>query len=229
VPALHRAFALAQVDDVAVRIGQHLNLHVPRIGEGLLQEQLARAERALGLGTGPGNEPRQLAPGGGQPQAAPAAARGCFHHHRKADALGLVDQSSLGLVAAPVARQRRHVGLRHAPLGLRLVAHGRDRVGRRTDEHEARLGTGPREIGVLGEEAVARMRRVRADPPGCGEDRAGVEIAHARLGRADARRDIGLAHMERVGVGLRIDGRRAIAHRPGRAHHPAGDLPAVGD
>jgi len=38
------------MDDVAMRVGEDLDLDVARIDHGLLQDQLARAEGALGLG-----------------------------------------------------------------------------------------------------------------------------------------------------------------------------------
>ena len=40
VPALHRAVALAQMDDVAVHVGENLDLDMPAVHDGLLQDQL---------------------------------------------------------------------------------------------------------------------------------------------------------------------------------------------
>ena len=50
VAALHRAVALAEMDDVAVVVGEDLDLDVARIDHRLFEDQLARAEGALGLG-----------------------------------------------------------------------------------------------------------------------------------------------------------------------------------
>ena len=50
VAALHRAVALAEMDDVAVRVGEDLDLDVAGAHHGLLQDQLARAEGVLRLG-----------------------------------------------------------------------------------------------------------------------------------------------------------------------------------
>ena len=47
-------------------------------------------------------------------------------------------------------------------LRLDLAAHAADRVGRRADEDEPGVGAGLREVGVLGEEAVAGMDGVGA-------------------------------------------------------------------
>ena len=50
VAALHRAVALAEMDRVALAVGEHLNLDVARILEELLHVDLIVAERGLGLG-----------------------------------------------------------------------------------------------------------------------------------------------------------------------------------
>ncbi len=47
VAALHRAFALAEVDAVAMLVGENLHLDVPRILDELLDIDFAVAERAL--------------------------------------------------------------------------------------------------------------------------------------------------------------------------------------
>ena len=61
------------------------------------------------------------------------------------------------------------------------------------------------ERGVLRQEAVAGMDRVRAGSlRGC-DDRVHVEIARARRRRADADRLVGGPDVQRVGVGVGID------------------------
>ena len=68
-----------------------------------------------------------------------------------------------------VARHQRHTGARHQSLGLRLQAHGAHRTGRRADEHQTRVQTGLRKVGVLAQKPVARMHRLRAAGQ-CGSD-----------------------------------------------------------
>ena len=70
VAALHRAVALAEMDDVAVVVGEDLDLDVARVDHGLFEDQLARAEGALGLGARRCGSPRA-----GRRRARPAACR----------------------------------------------------------------------------------------------------------------------------------------------------------
>ena len=86
--------------------------------------------------------------------------------HRKADALGLLGEQLGRLVVAVIARHQRHLGLFHDLLGFALGAHGADGGGRRADEDDARLGAGLGEAGILRQEAVAGMDRLRAGVPG---------------------------------------------------------------
>ena len=60
VPALQAALALAEVDDVAVRVGEHLDLDVPGARDEPLEEQRVVAERARRLAAARGQRVRQL-------------------------------------------------------------------------------------------------------------------------------------------------------------------------
>ena len=83
--ALDRAVALAEVHDVAVRVGEHLDLDVARLLDVALQVDGGVAERGLGLVL-------RLAHGGGKgiriahdADALAAAAAGRLDHERQAD------------------------------------------------------------------------------------------------------------------------------------------------
>ena len=60
VPALQAAFALAEVDDVAVAVGEHLHLDVPGVQHEPLEEQRVVAERRRRLTARAGQGRRQL-------------------------------------------------------------------------------------------------------------------------------------------------------------------------
>ena len=229
VPALHRAIALAQVDDLAVRVGEHLHLHVARIEQRALDQQVAMAEAGQCLGARAGQRRRQLRGLLHQPHAAPAAAGHRLHHHRVADALGLGGEARLGLVVARVAGQAGHAVLRRQRLGRRLAAQRADRRRWRADPGQAgilhRLG----KAGVLAQEAVARVHRVGAGGPRGFQQTVHAQVALGRRAAAQRERQRGLAHVQRPGVGLRIHGHRLDPHAPRRGDHAARDLATVGD
>ena len=85
------------------------------------------------------------------------------------------------------------------------------------------------EIGVLGEEAVARMDRIGAGALRRVEDAIDLEIALHDGRRADPHRLVGHCDMLRVRVGVGVDGDGAQAHPARGADDPAGDLAAIGD
>ena len=199
------------------------------IDHGLLEDQLARAEGALGLGARRADRLEEIAVALDQPHAAPAAAGRRLDHHRQADLARFLLEVGVALVGALVARHAGHAGLDHAPLGGGLVAHRGDGGRRRADEDQAGLLAGRGEGLVLGQEAVARMDGVGAGLVRGLEDAVDAEIALADRRRADAHRLVGEGDVRRVLVGVGIDRDGAIAHRLGRAHDAPGDLAAVGD
>ena len=143
VAALDRAVALAEMDDVAVRVGEDLDLDVAGIDHGLLEDQLARAEGVLGLGARRADGVQQIGVALDQPHAAPTAAGRRLHHHRQADLARFLLQAGVALVGALVSGHARHAGIDHATLGGGLVAHGGDGGRRRADEDDARLSRRP--------------------------------------------------------------------------------------
>jgi hypothetical protein len=126
VAALDRAFALAEIDDVAVLVAQHLDLDVARIGDELLDEDAVVAEGgAASTCAGEALAPPRRRRGDAHALAA-AAGRG-LDHHRVADLVG--DGTACSGPRSP--RKPGTVETRGAArlLGLDLVAHGRDGRG----------------------------------------------------------------------------------------------------
>ena len=114
-------------------------------------------------------------------------------------------------------------------LGLDLVAHDADMVAGRADEGDVVGGEDVGELGVLRQEAVARMHGVGAGDLAGGDDLVDVEIAVARRRRADADAFVGEPHMHGVGVGGRMHDHGLDAELLAGAQHPKGDLAAIGD
>ena len=229
VPALQGALPLAEVDHVAVGVGQDLDLDVPRGGDQALDEQGVVAERAARLAPG-----RREGVGEGVgtvdlPHALPAAAGRRFEQHRIADPGDGPRQLGVREPGAVRPRHDRDAGRGHRPLGPDLVAHRLDRLGRRADEGDPGLRAGRGERGVLAQEAVAGVDRLRARRPRRRDHPVDRQVALRRGRRPEPDRDVGRAHVRRVHVGVGVHRDRADPQGAQRADHPERDLPAVGD
>ena len=99
----------------------------------------------------------------------------------------------------------------------------------RADEDQPGVGAGLREGGVLGEEAVAGVDRLRAGSGRRLEQALDRQVALAGAGRPEAHGDVGLADVPRPGVGVAVDGDRAHPEPAQGAADAHGDLAAVGD
>jgi hypothetical protein len=88
VAPLDRAFALAQIDDVAVLVAEQLDLDMARALDELLDEHAVVAEAAQPLALGRLEAFAHVAFGPGQPHPLAAAAGRGLHHHRIADLAG---------------------------------------------------------------------------------------------------------------------------------------------
>src|SRR6266581_516531 len=228
--ALHRAVALAEPDGAAVGVGKYLDLDVARILEELLHvdHRIAEGRRRFGARRIDRIDQRRL--GVHHAHAATAATS------RRLDDDGITDGAAdahdlLDLVGQRPLRtgHARYAGGFHGVLGADLVAHQADRFRPRADEHESRLLDPLGEIGVLREEAVARMNRLGVRDLGGGNDRRDVEIALPRGRRADADRLVGELDVFCFGVGLGMDDHGLDAEFAAGALDAQGDLTPVGD
>ncbi len=227
--ALHRAVALEQVHHVAVAVAEHLDLDVARALDILLHQHVCVAERRLRLTLAAG---QRLGEGRAVVHAAHAlatAAGAGLDQHRVADAVGLLAQEFGDLLVAVVARGQRHAGLLHQRLGRALVAHRADRRSGGANEDDAGLGAGLRETGVLREEAVAGMDRLRAGAAGGGQDGVATQVALTRRRRADRNGLVGQAHVARVAVGVGVHRHGGDAQALAGSDDAAGDFATVGD
>ena len=117
-----------------MRIAEDLDLDVARILDELLDEDaiVAKAVQALALGRLEALAHVLFAIG--EPHALAAAARARLHHNGVADVIGYLD-CMVGIANfADEAGDDVHSRFARDLLGLDLVAHRGDRLGRRTDE-----------------------------------------------------------------------------------------------
>src|SRR6516225_1839132 len=227
---LHRAIALAEVDDVTLSVRQHLELDVPRPLQELLHVDLVVAERGarFGAGDSDGVEERRL--GVHHAHATAAATAGSLDDYRVTDVAG--DAQVLVRVLTERTVRTRHtrdaMPLHHTD-GGHLVPHGADGLGPRADEHEAAVLDALGKVRVLGEEAIAGMDGDRVSDFRCRDDCRHVEVA-LRGGRwSDAYRLIRKQHVLEAVVGGGVNGHRLDAQLAARAQDPQRDLAAVGD
>src|SRR6185295_2639529 len=217
VAALHGAVALPEMDDLAVGVAEDLDLDVLRVGDVALEE-----DRVVPEG-GPGLAPRLLQPLlellglVDDAHAASAAAEAGLHDQRETDPLGFLLQSRPGLDRPVGAGQDGKAGLDRELARGDLVAEEFEHLGRRSDEGDARVTAGPREVRILGEESVAGMDGVDLDALGQVDDAVDVEIRGDRaLALADLVGLVGLEAVEAEAVFPRVNRDRLHAELGGR-------------
>ena len=229
VAPLQRAVPRGDDDDLAVPVGQALGLHVSRLVEEALDEALAATEGGDRLAHGALVQLGDLLEGAGHLQAAAAAAERRLDGDRQTVlACELHHLVGAGDRVRGAGHQRRPDLLRDVP-GPDLVAERVDGRRRGTDPGQPGVGHRLGEAGVLGQEAVPGVHRVRAGPGRHGEQLADVQVRLAGCRPAERERLVARAHVQRVAVLVGVDGDAAqtgVAARPG---DPDRDLPAVGD
>jgi hypothetical protein len=99
----------------------------------------------------------------------------------------------------------------------------------RADPGEPGVDDGLSEVGVLGEEPVPGMHRVRPGPRRSIEQLGLVQVALRRGGATERERLVGEPHERGVTVVVGVDGHAAQARVAACPDHPDGDLAPVGD
>ena len=229
VPALQRALALAEVDDVAVVVREDLDLDVPRGQDEAFQEEGVVAEGAGRDPAGGDQGVCQVFGAFDDVHALPAAAGGGLDQQREADAGRGLDQLRVRHAGFGDARDHGDAVAGDVVLGADLVAHDVEGFDAGADEGDLRLFQGAGEVDVLAQEAVARVHGFGAGVAAGLDDGLDLEVALGGGGGADPHGDVGLAHVPGSGVGVGIDGDRTDAQRAQGADDAAGDLAAVGD
>lgn len=161
------------------------------------------------------------------PHAAAAAARDGLREDREADPLRLLEQQ-LHVGRRRRRREDRHAGRGRVLLGRDLVASHLEHPGGGADEDDAVVGGRAREVGVLGEEPVARVDGVGAALERHADDLVDVEVRPDGVALlADEVRLVRLQAVQRVPVLVRVDGDRAGAQLDGGPERADRDLPRL--
>src|SRR5258707_6269187 len=185
-------------------------------------------EELLALASGPLEGLLEVVGGHRDAEALAAATARGLAGDRVAGVLGLFARLVKVLRRRRRARHDRHPGLGHDLPRAGLRPHRLDRLWRRADEDDPRLGAGAGEIGVLGEEAIAGMDRLRPGLPGRVDDLLDVEVALSGSSRAEQKRLVGLPYVRCVPVDLGVDRHRVDPHLLKSPGHPNGYLSPIG-
>src|SRR5579863_1449505 len=230
VAALHGAVALAEVNDVAVAVSQHLEFDVPRALQEFLHVHLVVAEGRVRLGTRDADCVQERGVSVHHAHAAPAAAARGLDKDRVADVAGDAQ------VLIPVIPERaigtgyaRHAVQLHDANRRDLVTHGANGLGFGAYEYEAALLDPFAKVRSLGEEAVAGVDRHRVGDLRGADDGRHVEVAARGGRRADAHGLVREQHVLEAVVGRRMHRHRLDTELPAGAQDPQRDLAAVGD
>ena len=228
---LDGAFALEQVHDVAVIVGEHLDLDVPRPLDEALDVQRAVAERGRSPRAAPARC-RAASPRSSRMRlhADAAAAGRRLEEHREADLArrGARWPRWTGPPASRPARPARRPAARCARAAIFEPRRSMTSAGGPMNVMPACCARG-RERGVLGQESVAGMDGVRARLARGRRGSRRSTGSSRRRRRADAHRAIGEQHVQRVRVGVRVDRDGRDAELAAGADDADRDLAAVGD
>ena len=229
VPALQRAIAFEQVDDVAMGVAEYLHFDMARPLDVFLDQDMCIAERGGRFALATGERIDELSCLVDLAHSLAAAASDGLDQHGVADLCRAFSEECRVLVFAHIAGGDGNARFGHQFLGCVLQPH-RGNAGRVwPDPDQPSVDHGLRKLGVFGQEAIARMNSVCASSLCSGDDLLAHQIALTRRGRADMYRLIRLAHMQRLRISIRIYRNCANTHGTRGADDPTGNLATIGD
>src|SRR5271157_1469586 len=228
VPPLDGTFALAQTHHVAVLVRQDLKLDVPGMLHIFLHVEIAVAERPGRLRLRRLEQAWQLFFVMDDAHAPPASARRSLHDHRKPYLPRPLQRLAFRGQNPVRARQDRHARLLHRAASLFLFAHQPRYLRLRANELDAAGLTHLGEVGVFRQQPISGMHCLDVGDLRRTDYRWNIQVTLSQLRRPDADGLVGKTHMQRVAVGLAVDGDRANAQFLARADHAQGNLAAIG-
>ena len=229
IAPLDGAFALAQVDDVAMTVAQHLDLDMARVLDESLDEDTVVAERRARLGAGGAHAFHDFALRPCDAHALAAATGRGLDHHRQPDVAGDRDRLRVAVDFAEVAGNRGNAGGDGELLRFDLVAEHRNRTDIRPDESDAGSIQRQGEGAALGQEPVAWVDRVGAGAVRRLDDPVDHQVGGGGRWRSDVDRFVGHRHVQRVVVRVAIDGDRRQPHALRGSDDATGDFAAICD
>jgi hypothetical protein len=232
MPSLDRTFAFDKWSDIAVMVGEDLNLHVSRALEVALEIDGRIAKSRCGFRARESNRTLQIlrARDDAHPLA-PTAGHG-FDQHRVTNLCGGFRQIGGGGV-----RSKRQLGPgndgdtrgRSDLPRRRLTAHPCYRFWCRADEGQSRIATGSGKIRVLGKKSIPWVNGIGAGQLGGVNDTVDAKVAVSRGIAANRDRLIGHPDVASPSIAFGKDRHCPEAEIAACTDHAHRDLPAVGD
>ena len=229
VAALDRTLALAEINNVAVVVAEHLDLDMPRLFYVFLDKDPVVGKARFRLARRRAKPVSRLGIVRGDPHTLAATSGRGLDHDRIADIAGDRDGGiSIGNDVEET-RHARYPGGARQLFRLDLVAHRGDRLRRRSDERHSRLRERPGKSRVFRQKPVAGVDRFGAALSACFDDPLDIEVALGRGCRPDADRFVRHPHMQSFCIGIGINRHRRDPHPLRGADNAAGDLAAIGN
>ena len=229
VAALQRAVAFEQMDDVAVGVAEHLHLDMAWALDIFFDQHMRVAKRRGSLALARGERVGEVGRVLDLAHPLAPAARDRLDEDGIADLFRLTRQQIGRLIRTHIARRHRHPCRRHQRFGRILQPHRGDAGRRWPNPDQPRIDHGLRELGIFGEKPITRMDRLSPRSERSSNDLLTHQITLARRRRPDMHRLIGLAHMQRLRVSIRINRNSANAHRTRSPNNPASNFAPIGD
>ncbi len=230
VPSLNRTVTLIQVHQPSLPITQNLHLDVLGLPHEFLDEDIRNPECRTRLATGLVKRCIELFRPFDHPHPPAAAPHRRLDDHRKSQRLSQLLRLRTRHDRFVAPGKHRNARRLCEPSRRHLVAKLIELLRSRPHECNARARTSPREVGILGKEAVAGMNGVHFLGPGQLDDCFDIQIAADRLARrADFVCLVCLQAMNREPVFVRVDRDRPDPQLVRRAKHTDRDLAAIGD
>ncbi len=230
--ALDRTFPFDKRDHGAVLVTQQLDLHMAGSSDLLFEIDRRITERGSGLRSRAADGGREIHGTRHQTHALSAPAGDGLDEQRESDLrrqplhLRIREPLVEWFTGAWHHRNARFDG------GLArggLPAHQLDDLGRRPDEEQAGVSTRLRECRILCEKAIPGVHRIGLRPSRRLDDGVNIQIAPDGLVRTDAHGLVGISHVGRRPIALRIDGDGREPHFAAGAHNPDGYFTSIGD
>ena len=212
VAALDGAVAHARSPDVAVAVGDDLDLDVAGIGDEPFEEDDGVAERALGLTLGAFEGEFEFVLVVDLADTAATTTGAGLDDQRVADGCGVTAGVGASLDRSAGPRCDGDADLLGEDLGLDLVSQQTHRIRGRADEGDVQSSDQVRERGILGDEAPADPYRVGTGLHQRGLEDVVVEVGRAGGGLGQCDGFVGLAdeHGPLLGLGVQRYGSDAV-------------------